>query len=107
MQALAAVQASQTPGLRAGSREPLAQVKAPVAGGGGSQDRVELSAQAQEAKKALPAFGRFDLGGAEPLPFGPDLNASILNRIPGDGFREPQHGVELGHQPVRGLNILA
>ena len=65
-------------------------------------------AKAQEAPAApLPAFGRFQLGAREPLAFGPDLNASALNRIPGDRGQAAQNGVQLGHQPARGLNILA
>jgi hypothetical protein len=80
----------------------------------GIDDRLELSAVAKgigkkqtTAPKALPVFGRIELGGPEPLPFGPDLKVSILNRIPGDGFETPPDGVQLGHQPARGLNILA
>lgn len=78
------------------------------------EDRLELSSKAKEigkkqisVSKALPPFGRFHLGGPEPLPFGPDLNANILNRIPGDGIKTPAEGVQLGHHPARGLNILA
>ena len=65
-------------------------------------------AKAQDAPAApLPAFGRFQLGAREPLAFGPDLNASALNRIPGDGVQAAPNGVQFGHQPARGLNILA
>jgi len=88
--------------------------KKPVVEAAKAEDQLELSTRAQElsrkqsaSQKKLPAFGKFQLGGPEPLPFGPDLNANILNRIPGDGVEEPAHGVQLGHQPMRGLNILA
>ena len=79
-----------------------------------AEDQLELSPLARElsrkpsaSPKKLPAFGQFQLGGPELLPFGPDLNANILNRIPGDGVEEPTHGVQVGHKPARGLNILA
>lgn len=88
--------------------------KKPVIEAAKAEDQLELSPRALElsrrqsaAAKKLPAFGKFQLGGPEPLPFGPDLNANILNRIPGDGVEEPTYGVQLGHHPARGLNILA
>jgi hypothetical protein len=92
--------------------QPNARVQAPRTPG--VEDDLELSSRALELSRQRtvsaeprPVFGRFQLGGPEPLPFGPDLNASILNRIPGEGIRTPANGVQLGHQPARGLNILA
>jgi len=93
---------------------PQADLRTQVTVGRVPEDRLELSQQAKalarkeaKAPKPLPAFGRFEAGGPEPLPFGPDLKANILSRIPGDGIETPPEGVQLGHQPARGLNILA
>ena len=110
LQASGGIQATAwRPGAAVGkSSEPESLASA------GTEDRLEISARGRalaaappQASAPLPVFGRFELGGAEPLPFGPDQNATILNSIPGQGYRQPANGVDLGHQPARGLNILA
>jgi len=111
---LSSIQTSGLAPAKALESWTLAAPKKPTAEVNAVEDPLELSPLAQElsrkssaSSKRLPAFGTFQLGGPEPLPFGPDLNASILNRIPGDGIEARPEGVQLGHKPARGLNILA
>ncbi len=70
-------------------------------------DRAKAAAEAARKQAPLPRFGQFQLGGPAPLAFGPDQNASALTKIPDDGYRKPVEGVDLGHQPTRGINLLA
>jgi len=114
MVALSSIQTSGLPSAKGLGLSLEIAPKRPTAQANPAEDQLELSPLARglsrrppASPKKLPAFGRFQLGGPEPLPFGPDLNANILNRIPGDGVEEPTHGVRVGHKPVRGLNILA
>jgi hypothetical protein len=79
----------------------------------GEKDTVVLSPQALAAgakgteTAAAQTYGRFKLGDTGFLPFGPNQDANALNRIPGDGYQAPAEGVQFGHRPARGLNILA
>jgi hypothetical protein len=72
-----------------------------------SETGLDLARKETRPVVPLPAFGRLRLGGQEPLPFGPNQDANALNRIAGDGVQTTAKGVELGHRPARGLNILA
>lgn len=95
------VQARRTAEEQARARARLQEAKAP------GPKPARPAEPPAEAPAALPAFGHFHLGAREALPFGPDQEASALTRIPGDGVRTVQGGVDLGHRPARGLNILA
>ena len=81
--------------------------KAQDVGAIGKQAQDGTGKAVETAPAAPQVYGRFKIGDPGLLAFGPDQNASALNRIPGDGFAAPVNGVDLGHQPTRGLNILA
>ena len=69
-------------------------------------DKAKAALAAARKREPLPRVGHFQLGGAEPLAFGPDQFASALTKTTEGGYRKPTEGVDLGHQPVRGLNLL-
>ncbi len=74
---------------------------------GRAQEGKAPAGKEPQAPPPLSAFGHFHLGVPDSLPFGPDQEASALVRIPGDGVRSVRGGVDLGHRPAWGLNILA